>query len=270
MDKIFFEQTFRISNTTNTPIYEQLLAYFRHIIQTGEIKSGEQLITENAICETLGISRTTVRQAMNQLCEEGLVVRHRGRGSFVADKKLHRPINYLYNFTENMHEMGIQANSIVLSATVDFVDSHVRTKLNLPLTQEKVFHLTRLRCANNEPILLEDTYIPYYLCEGIEKVDFSNHSLYQILEEHYSLSLYHATETIEAIIISNAEAELLQCKPKIAGYRITRTSHLNTGYVFEYTTSTTRSDRCMFQLELYKNPKETSNQPLDFQRSVKL
>lgn len=272
MDKQFFQETFHLDPGSTAPIYEQLLTYFHHIIKTEEIKPGDQLVTEGAICEVLGISRTTVRQAMNQLVEEGLVIRQRGRGSFVADTKLRRPINYLYNFTENMQTLGVKAKSIVLHASVDFVDAFVRSKLNLPLSQDKVFHLTRLRCGNEEPILLEDTYVPYYLCEGIERIDFSDHSLYRTLEEKYGLSLYHATETIEAIIINKAEAELLKCKPKIAGYRITRVSHLDTGYVFEYTSSTTRSDRCVFNMELYKSSpdKDASFRSIDFQRSAML
>lgn len=267
MNKEQFLKTFHINEQTGQPIYEQLCEYFRHLIQSGELKAGDRLITEGEICELLVISRTTVRQAMDRLVKEGLIVRQRGRGSFVADSKLQRPINYLYNFTENMKELGVTPSSVILTSAVDFVNDSVRAKLNLPFSQDKVFHLTRLRCANQEPMLLEDTYIPYYFCSGIEKTDFSVNSLYQTLKETYALDLYHATETIEAIIISPAEAKILNCRPKIAGYKITRISHLISGYAFEYTTSITRADRCTYQLELY-NDKDPSKNVLNLQRNA--
>ena len=267
MDKKMFIDTFHMNEQNGQPIYEQLIAYFRHMIQSGELKVGEKLITEGEICELLEISRTTVRQSMDKLVGDGLIVRQRGRGSFVADSKLQRPINYLYNFTENMNKLGVTPSSIILKSSVDFVNDSVREKLSLPLSQDKVFHLTRLRCADQEPMLFEDTFIPYYFCDGIEKVDFSFTSLYQTLKQSYSLDLYHATETIEAIIISEAEAALLKCKPKIAGYKITRISHLISGYAFEYTTSITRADRCSYQLELY-NDKDPSKSSMNLQRNA--
>lgn len=267
MDKKMFIDTFHMNEQSGQPIYEQLIAYFRHMIQSGELKVGEKLITEGDICELLEISRTTVRQSMDKLVGDGLIVRQRGRGSFVADSKLQRPINYLYNFTENMNKLGVTPSSIILKSSVDFVNDSVREKLSLPLSQDKVFHLTRLRCADQEPMLFEDTFIPYYFCDGIEKVDFSFTSLYQTLKQSYSLDLYHATETIEAIIISEAEAAVLKCKPKIAGYKITRISHLISGYAFEYTTSITRADRCSYQLELY-NDKDPSKSSMNLQRNA--
>jgi GntR family transcriptional regulator len=90
----------------------------------------------------------------------------------------------------------------------------------------------------------------------------------QILHLHLNY-LYHATETIEAVIINKEMAELLKCNPKVAGYRIQRISQLDSGFVFEYTTSITRADKCMFQLDLYKNGVANKN-PVDIQRHISL
>ncbi len=208
------------------------------------------MITEGEICQILNISRTTVRQAMDQLVSEGLIIRYRGKGSFIADPKMKRSLNYLYNFTENMQELGITPNSRIIRVAVETADEATREHLRLPAGQTKVFHLLRVRCGDDNPILLEDTSIPYYLCEGIEKIDFCTNSLYQVLSNRYSLNLYHATETIEAVLISQTEAHYLECKPKSPGYRITRISDLDSGYPFEFTKSITRAERCMFRLEL--------------------
>jgi GntR family transcriptional regulator len=250
-------------------MYEQLLSYFRTMIQAGVFKPGERLITEEMLCEILNISRTTVRQAMNQLAEEGLIVRYPRKGSFIADPKLKRPINELYNFTENMREIGIVPTSVILNAEVKESEEGISTCLKLPPDKTKIFHLVRLRLGNGNPILLEETYIPYYLCEGIEKIDFSNHSLYQTLSYRYALNLHRATETIEAISISQTDAKYLKCRHKAPGYRITRISYLVSGYPFEFTRSITNAEKCMFQLELYKGG-NTSKNMLSFQRLVNI
>ncbi len=270
MDKTDFLNTFHFSSDTSIPLYLQLVSYIKIQIQAGVLKPGDKIIAENELCEILGISRTTVRQCMNQLTEEGYIIRYRGKGSFIADQKLKRPINYLYDFTENMLRLGATPTSIVLTAEVtDLTDKVLLSALQMPTGHNTVFHLRRLRCANNDPILLEDTYIPYYLCPDIEQYDFSTSSLYHTLTERYSLNPYHANETIEAIIIPKNYAELLKCNPKVPGYNITRISHLDSGYIFEYTTSITRADKCVFQLDLYKNT-STNKNPVDFQRHINL
>lgn len=101
MDLEYFKQTFHFSSEITTPLYAQLAAYIRIQIQAGVLKSGDQMLPENSIADILNVSRTTVRQAMNRLVEEGLLIRFRGKGSFIASQKMRRNINYLYNFTDD-------------------------------------------------------------------------------------------------------------------------------------------------------------------------
>lgn len=269
MDINYFKETFQFQLGSSKPLYEQLDSYIRIQIKAGILKPGEQMITENQLCEILNVSRNTVRQSLNRLVDDGLLVRYRGKGSFIADEKIKRPINYLYNFTENMLSLGSTPSSVVLSHEVMEADEKIKEKLQLPQGQVKVYNLVRLRCADGVPILYERTYIPYYLCPGIENINFETVSLYHILDERYKLNLYHATETIEAVLINQTEANLLQCKAKSAGYKINRISYLDSGFTFEFTTSITRADKCVFQMELYKNP-SNNKLPVNIQRHVHL
>ena len=138
----------------------------------------------------------------------------------------------------------------------------------VPKEQRKVFYLHRIRCGNNEPMLVEHTYIPYYLCNGIESYDFSSISLYYILDSLYGLEPYHATETIEAVNMTEDERKILRCQENIPAFRIKRISHTETGLIYEYTESTSRSDRNVFQLELYKNQTAGKN-PVNIQRNFR-
>lgn len=260
-----FKRDFHFDPISPSPRYVQLYSFIKHQIKAGVFKVNDQLIAENELCEILNISRTTVRLAMDQLINEGLIVRYRGKGSFVAEEKIRRKINYLYNFTNNMQEVGAKPSSIVLESVVMTADDFIAQKLALPATNRKVFKLKRLRCADKTPLLLETTYIPYYLCEGIEQNNFDKASLYRVLTHEYNLNLFHAEETIEAILIEKDHAEYLQCKKKMAGYGIERISHLDNGYIFEYTKSITRADKCVFKLDLYKNNQNNVKQ-MEFSR----
>jgi GntR family transcriptional regulator len=263
----YFKETFHFNSGSNAPLYAQLASYIKIQIRAAIFKPGDKMIAENELCEILNVSRTTVRQSMNRLVDEGLLVRDRGKGSFIADQKLRRNINYMYNFTENIRDTGAVPSSVVLRKEVGPADAGICEKLRLPQGNNKVFFLSRLRCADNTPLLYEKTYIPYYLCEGIEAFDFSNTSLYHTLSNQYSLHLFHAEETIEAVIISGDMKKKLDCKGRMAGYKIQRISYLESNYIFEYTTSITRADKCIFRLDLYKNMNSIKNS-VDFERHL--
>jgi len=253
MEKEFFEKTFKFVPESNIPYYVQLAEYFKIQIQTGAIKNGEKMLTEKELCDVLGISRTTIRLCMNQLIDEGLITRQRGKGSFISQKKVRRNVSYLYSFSSQIQEIGAVPRSDILHSKVMEVGLSIRSILQVPRDQHKVFFLSRLRYVNNDPIMIEHSYIPYYLCEGIEQLEFSNTSLYGVLNSLYSLKLHRAEEVIEAIVIGEEESKLLQCDSVMPGYKIQRISYLNSGSVYEYTTSITRSDKCELHLDLYAN-----------------
>ncbi|HED2446702.1 GntR family transcriptional regulator [Citrobacter freundii] len=265
----YIKENFRFSEDSTTSMYSQLASFVRHQIKLGVFKTNDRMVTENELCDILKISRTTVRLAMNELLEEGLLVRQRGKGSFIADRKINRKLNTLYNFTDSMREQGITPRSEVLLASVIDADDMVANKLGLPSTQRRIFMLKRVRYGDETPLLLETTCIPYNLCQGIEQYNFETNSLYDILKNQFGMDIVHATENIEAIIISKASAQYLQCDNKVmAGYRIERVSYLDTGYVFEYTTSITRADKCTFRIDLFNENAHSLKPRIGFSRQL--
>lgn len=101
--------------STDIPVYQQLASYFTNLISTGYLKVGDLLPTEIAICEHLGISRVTVRQAFATLEQDGKIIRKRRKGTFVCEPKLNRNLNNLYNFTTEMKSLGITPSSKIIS-----------------------------------------------------------------------------------------------------------------------------------------------------------
>ena len=156
MDIENFKNTFHFSEAADVPLYVQLAAYFRIQIHNGALQPGDMMIAENSLCDILNVSRTTVRQSMNQLVEEGLLVRYRGKGTFIADFKIKRNMNHLYNFTEDMKAIDAKPGSKVIKVEVlDRCPDDIAEILELPTSQTPVFYLERLRLANQVPILWE-------------------------------------------------------------------------------------------------------------------
>ena len=270
MDIENLSRTLQIDPNSEKSLQQQLADGLKRLIQSGTLREGDQMIPEMAICKALNVSRTTVRLAIGQLLEEGMIIRYRGKGTFVASRRMNRPINYLYNFTENIQPLGAVPSSRVLHAEVlTEVPDEVKRVLQLPVETSSVFFLSRIRCADGEAMLHEETYIPCSLCPGIAAEDFSATSLYYVLASKYALNLYRAAETIEAIVLSHEEAELLGCREKEPAFRIHRTAFLDTDLPFEYTVSTTRADKCIFELDLYRKG-SPAHPVVSIQRNVTL
>jgi GntR family transcriptional regulator len=127
----------------------------------------------------------------------------------------------------------------------------VRNALELSGHNAPVLRLVRERMANNEPLLLETTYIPLYLCPEMMEADFASKSLYQLLQSKYNLHMHKAIESYEAVKTDRDTASLLKVKDGTSAFRIHWTAYLENGIPFEYTHSITRSDKCIFRVELY-------------------
>src|SRR6185503_2760918 len=119
-----------------------------------------------------GISKATVRQAIGELANEGLIRREQGRGTYVAEQKIEQGPRALTGFSEEMRNHGLRSNSKVLKQRVIKADVEAATKLRIN-EGDALFELTRLRLADGEPMGLQTARIPLALAPGLEHDDFS-------------------------------------------------------------------------------------------------
>lgn len=263
MDQEQFKRAFIVAQNSNTPIYLQLSNFLRLQIKSNVLKPGEKMIPEEDLCRILNISRTTVRQAINLLVEQGLLVRFRGKGTFVSEQKFSRSFNHLYNFSSDMRAIGVKPSSRVLvQEVVDTRGSYVQEALELSDDNARAFHLLRVRYADEKAVIIENTYLPYFLCQGIENFNFEKSSLYEVLKNNYNLTPYQAIETLRAIVIPPKEQAILNCKNNMLGYQIHRIARLESSYIYEYTSSITRADLCSYQFTLSNTGASKSNSNL--------
>jgi Transcriptional regulators len=244
-----------LTESNDMPFYQKILTFIRHQIQSGTLKPGDMLPPESELCNIYGVSRTTIRLAMDQLAEEKLITRQRGKGSYISNPKLQRNLNHLYSFTEDMKNMGLNPYSKIIESCLIKNTGNISEILKLSPDSD-IFKLVRIRYADKEPILLETSYIPYYLCSGILQEDFTTVSLYSMLQFKFKLQLSRAVETYEAIKLDKNTAKLLGCSPSSSAFNIHRTGYLDSGIPYEYTNSSVRSDKCIFTLELWEGKKQ--------------
>ncbi len=235
------------------PLYHQLKTVLLQQLRQGHWKSDDKLPTEDELGAQFGVSKATVRQALRDLAQAGLVRREQGRGTFVADNKIRFGPRQLNSFTQEMREMGAQAGSRVLEQKVVPAAEEVARKLQVP-PGTPIFLLYRLRVAGGEPMGLQTVHIPADFVPGIAEIDFEPASLYETLEKRFGLLPDHASQKHFAVAVGAEEAGLLNVpagSPALGGERLT---FLRGGQALELTYSIMRGDRYQIQLKLVRAP----------------
>jgi GntR family transcriptional regulator len=242
----------RIDFNSHIPYYIQLVDILKERIRHNDLKPGDQLPGEFELCEQFGISRTVVRQALQELEKEGLIQRRKGKGTFVAPPKIDENlVQKLTGFYQDMTSRGQAPRTRVLRFEVIPASPKVADLLELAAGQN-VFVIERLRSVNDDPIVLVTTYLPYHLCPDLERFDLSDQSLYAILEREFGLQISRGRRTIEAVSSNEREAELLGIAQGAPLILLDSVTYLANGTPIEYYHAVHRGDRSRFVVELVR------------------
>src|SRR5690554_1844490 len=133
------------------PVYQQIQSDIREKILNNELKEGELIPSENELHKMYGVSRMTVRHALNNLVNDGYLYRHKGKGTFVSNRKIEKNIHGVRGFTEEMEELGRIPHNVIKSFEIVESNELVREKLYLE-EDTKVIHVERVRYADNIPV----------------------------------------------------------------------------------------------------------------------
>lgn len=232
------------------PLYYQIKQQLKEAIEAQELKPNESLPSERELIELYGVSRPTVRQATEELINEGYLYRKRGLGTFVAGPKFKQELPSALSFTERMLQQGHTPSSRVLSQEVLATPPElVLQRLGLP-ESSSVYQIKRLRLADNEPIMLETTHLPLSQFPRLGQMDFNQVSLYQFLREEYNLSIARLQETLEPVVLGDYESKLLDVSRGSPAMQVQITAFARDGQAIEYSRALVRGDRCQYYLEL--------------------
>jgi GntR family transcriptional regulator len=217
----------------------------RHLAETiAALPPGSPVPPERALASELGISRTTVRQALAELEMEGRLRRIQGKGTFVASPKMAQPLQ-LTSYSEEVRAQGMHPASRILDVSMMDADAELATTLELP-EGAPIVSVARLRMANGEPMAIEHTHLPAERFPGLREHLDQMASLYEILGTVYGVRLAEAEETIETVLASPREAAILSVDTGLPLLLVSRLSLDSDGRPVEWVQSWFRGDRYKF------------------------
>ena len=239
-----------IDFSSHIPYYHQLIEIIKHNIQSDVWQPGDQIPSEMELCDTFGISRTVVRQALRELETDNIIVKRKGKGTFVAKPKISEGlIQKLTGFYQDMIERGLEPVTRVLFQDVISANEKIAHYLDVPIGSD-IVEIKRLRSIHDEPIQVVTTYIPLALSPNLANVDLTHRSLYEYLETKNGIKIYRGKRVIEAVLANEEEAELLEIDPGDPLIKLNSVSYTKQGQAVEYYHALHRGDRSRFEVEL--------------------
>ena len=234
------------------PLYDQLVDVLSEKIEH-EFLPGDMLPSERDLSQRYGLSRMTVRLALQELENLGLVVRQHGRGTFVADRSVHAAnLTQTYSFTQQMREMGRNPKTITLEFAEIEADKSLAEHMGLRLG-DNVIKIDRLRCADDMPLMVERTHLPMRKFMTFKRPMLEGKSLYEVIEGDFHEKVRVAEEEFYASIARPTDARLLgigEGAPVLDLERVTYNTH---NEIIEYTLSVARADQFKYKVFHYRN-----------------
>ena len=233
-----------LEKKSQSPLYQQLMSRLRNDIVAGMYAPGARIPSEQVLCDTYGVSRVTVRKAMLDLVQEGLLVRRQGKGTFVAQERIQRNLQQITSFSQACRQNGHTASSVLVSTELAAATAEEAEKLGLH-PGDDVVEIVRLRLCDGEPVMLEINRFPstfdFLLNEPAEI------SLYGRLVQHgympssavHDISLGHATPMV---------ARQLGCQPGDALLLLVETVHDQHGDPLHVSRQWIRGDKYTFRI----------------------
>ncbi len=234
----------------NAPIYLQLREVVRTKIEEGEYLPGRAIPSENELAEFYGINRLTVRNAIDALVAEGLLKRVQGKGIYVVGNKIERDLETLGGFTQTMREKHTEPSTKILIKAQRPADVKYAHIFGIH-PEDMLYYIKRLDYADNDPISIEEIFLPYVLVPELEGIDLKVFSIYEVYD-FYGINLKRAWQTLDLAQLEPSDARMLNIDPSQAVLVFTSTSYDENNRVIEYARSYTRGDKCNFSVHFHK------------------
>lgn len=213
-----------------------------------DLSVGDALPPERALAPRFGVSRMTLRRAVEELVREGRLVRRQGAGTFVAGPKIAQGLA-VSSFSEDMRQRGAVPSSRTLA--VDEIPAGASLGRHLEIAPgDPVMRVVRLRLADDAPMAVETLHVPRAVAPGLDGQMLADGSFYQLLHDVYGIVLAGGVQTIEATVTDETESTTLEVPLRSPAFLFERVSRDVNGRVVEFVRSVYRSDRYQLRVEL--------------------
>jgi GntR family transcriptional regulator len=245
--------SFRALEHSAVPLYSQLRERLRERIADGSYQQGARLPAESEISAIFSVSRITVRQALNDLQKEGIIIKAAGKGSFVARRTPSQDLSRLEGFGEAMSRQGHRIVNRVLSNLEVGASPVVAARLDLA-PGAPVSEVRRVRYLDREPVSFEVTYLPPAVGRRLRDANLAERDIFLILEADYGIALGHADIQIGALGAEPAMAAELGVAPGAALLRIERLTWTADGKPIDFEYLYVRGESFQYGLRLPRHP----------------
>lgn len=237
--------------SSKQPLYDQLVDILTEKIEH-ECTPGDLLPSERELSERYGLSRTTVRLALQELERQRLVVRQHGRGTFVADRSAKTTdLMKGYSFTDQMRELGREPETTILDFDEIEADKNLSEVMGVRMG-DKLYMLRRLRSADGMPMMVERTFLPVRKFLTLKRPMLDGHSLYGVIERTYGEKIRVAEEEFFASVARLTDARVLDINEGDPVLDLVRTTYNVHNEIVEYTLSVARADQFKYKVFHYR------------------
>jgi GntR family transcriptional regulator len=212
---------------------------------------GRAIPSERQLSQDLGVSRLTVRAAIDELAREGYLIRRRGSGTFVREPKIAQELT-MTSFSEEMRRRGMRPGSKTLSLDVKHAGAYLGRCLHVS-PSERIVVAKRLRLADDESMAIETLHVPERLVPGLSREDFDRTSFYDLLGSRYGIEIVGGMQTIEPTVTNEEESEILGVPLHSPAFQFERTTRAESGTIIEFVRSIYRGDRYRLVTELRRD-----------------
>jgi GntR family transcriptional regulator len=206
-----------------------------------QLEVGEAIPSERQLSADLGVSRLTLRAALDDLAREGYVVRRRGAGTFVGEPKIAQELT-MTSFTDDMRRRGLRPSSRTLELRVSPAGARLGRLLHVS-PSEPVVIASRLRLADGESMAIETVHVREAHIPGLTARDLEERSFYELLRDRYGIVIVGGTQTIEPTVTDEDESAALGVPLHSPAFRFERVTNSDTGEIIEFVESIYRGDR---------------------------
>lgn len=192
--------------------YEEVRDQIVAFIAAERLGRGERLPTERQLSETLGVSRPTLRQALDLLEKDGLIERRQGSGTYVAEPRVAVDVRVLVSLTRSIVASGMTPGARVITSMIVPATGELATRFAVP-PQTTLQHFERVRFADGRVVAFERSWFPASIAPNLSAFDLEHRSIYDVLEREYGVKLFRAEQEFDASVADEKVAALLDCEP---------------------------------------------------------
>lgn len=233
-------------------MHQKVMRHLEWLIKE-KMKPNEKLPSERELMKEYGVSRSTIRSALSNLEQRGLIYRLHGKGTYVAMTFLSQTnLAGMYSFTDLMSSKGLRPKTKNISLELAEPAAEIAAQLDLK-TGEKAYALRRLRSASGEPLIYSTSYLPARLFPHLTLADLQHNHLYSVMKQKYGQISVMAFEDVQAVTLNRQESKILHLQEGDPSLKINRRTINDKNVAVEFTQALARGDKFVYRSKQY-NP----------------